>query len=69
MALSLQEAFSSLKDPRVDRHKRHMLIDIIVLTICAVISGADGWEAIEQFGKKQRGLVEKMDRFGEWFGG
>jgi len=42
MALSLQEAFSSLEDPRVKRHKRHMLIDIIVLTICAVISGADG---------------------------
>jgi predicted transposase YbfD/YdcC len=28
-----------------------MLIDIIILAICAVISGADGWEAIEQFGK------------------
>jgi len=42
MALSLQEAFSSLEDPRVEKRKRHMLIDIIVLTICAVISGADG---------------------------
>ena len=47
MALSLQEAFSSVEDPRVERHKRHHLMDIIILTICAVISGAEGWEAIE----------------------
>ena len=51
MALSLQEAFSSLEDPRIERHKRHQLLDIIILTICAVISGAEGWEAIEAFGR------------------
>ena len=34
MSLSLQEAFSSLEDPRIERHKRHQLLDIIVLTIC-----------------------------------
>lgn len=43
-----------MKAPRIDRHKRHKLIDIIVLTICAVIGGAEGWEAIEQFGKGKR---------------
>ncbi|MEI6146490.1 MAG: ISAs1 family transposase [Methylococcales bacterium] len=59
MSLSIQEAFSSLKDPRVERHKRHKLIDIIVLTICAVISGADGWEAIEQFGKNKQEWLRK----------
>lgn len=47
MVLSLQEAFASLEDPRVERHKRHKLIDIMVLTICSVISGAEGWETIE----------------------
>ena len=59
MPLSLQEAFSSLEDPRVERHKRHKLIDIIVLTICAVISGAEGWEAIEQFGKNKQDWLQK----------
>jgi predicted transposase YbfD/YdcC len=60
MSLSLQEAFSSLEDPRVERHKRHMLIDIIIiLSICAVISGADGWEAIEQFGKNKKDWLRK----------
>ncbi|TRW98099.1 ISAs1 family transposase [Candidatus Methylobacter oryzae] len=59
MALSLQEAFSSLEDPRLERHKRHKLLDIIVLTICAVISGAEGWEAIEQFGENKQDWLRK----------
>ena len=62
MALSLQEAFSSLEDPRIERHKRHQLLDIIILTICAVISGAEGWEVIEAFGK------EKQDWLRQWIG-
>jgi len=53
VALSLQEAFSSLEDPRIERHKKHNLLDILILTICAVISGAEGWEAIEHFGKEK----------------
>ncbi len=49
MHRTLVAAFSSLEDPRVERNKLHQLLDIIVLTICAVISGAEGWEAIEEF--------------------
>lgn len=47
---SLVEHFSSLSDPRIDRHKKHELIDIIVLSISAVISGAEGWKDIVEFG-------------------
>lgn len=43
--------FGQLEDPRLDRKKRHSLIDIIALTICAVIAGAEGWTDIERFGK------------------
>lgn len=53
MAASIIEHFSSLKDPRIERRKQHSLIDIIVLTLSAVASGADGWEAIEDFGKEK----------------
>jgi hypothetical protein len=59
VALSLQEAFSVLEDPRVERYKRHKLLDIIILTIYAVISGAEGWEAIEQFGKEKQDWLRK----------
>jgi predicted transposase YbfD/YdcC len=59
VALSLQECFSTIEDPRVERNKRHKLLDIIILTIFAVISGADGWEAIEQFGEEKQEWLKK----------
>ena len=42
--ITLVEHFSSITDPRVDRTKRHKLIDILVISICATICGAEGWE-------------------------
>jgi len=45
----LKEPFASLKDPRVDRTKRHQLVDIVIIAILAVISGADGWDDIVDF--------------------
>lgn len=45
--------FSSLKDPRVNRRKRHRLVDIVVIGLCAVICGAEGWEDIEEFGRRR----------------
>ena len=47
----LIEHFSKLEDPRVDRNKKHELIDVIVLCVCAVLSGAEGWSDIEEFGR------------------
>ena len=49
MSVSLIDSFAQLEDPRLDRKKRHELLDIIVVSICTVASGADGWEAIEDF--------------------
>lgn len=45
--------FDGLEDPRMDRTKRHSLSDILVITICAVICGADEWTAIELFGRSK----------------
>ena len=42
--------FGQLEDPRLDRRKRHALIDIIGVTITAVIAGAESWMDIERFG-------------------
>nr|MBP6459913.1 transposase family protein [Crocinitomicaceae bacterium] len=33
------------------RNKRHELIDIVAISICAVICGADSWEEIEAYAK------------------
>lgn len=46
--------FASLEDPRVERTKHHLLIDIIAIAILAVISGADGWVAIETYGQAKQ---------------
>lgn len=42
-------AFAELKDPRMDRTKKHGLSDILTISICAVICGADGWVQVEEF--------------------
>jgi hypothetical protein len=42
--------FSVLEDPR-RYNRRHKLLDIVLIAICAAICGADGWEDIELFGK------------------
>ena len=46
--------FADLEDPRIVGKTRHLLIDIIVIAICSVIAGADGWEQIEVFGKARQ---------------
>ena len=42
--------FENLPDPRLDRTKKHRLLDILVVAICAVIGGADSWPAVVTFG-------------------
>jgi len=41
--MDLTEAFQSIADPRVERHKRHLLQDILFITVCSFICGADKW--------------------------
>jgi len=48
------ECFSTIKDPRVERTKKHLLLDILALSICGVLSGAENWQEIEDFGNENR---------------
>jgi predicted transposase YbfD/YdcC len=52
---SFQDNFVTLTDPRCPYapNSRHLLMDILVIAVCAVISGAEGWEDIEEYGKAQ----------------
>lgn len=59
---SLVEHFADIKDPRVERTKKHQLRDILVIAILAVIAGAQGWEDIENYGiSKQQWLEEFLE--------
>lgn len=55
------EHFGTLQDPRVDRTKLHGLLDLLVIALCAVICGAEGWEDMETFGRaKEPWLRERL---------
>lgn len=45
--------FSVIQDPRVERTKKHLLVDIIAIALCAVICGAKEWEEIENYGEEK----------------
>ncbi len=76
---SLTEHFGNLDDPRIDRTKRHELIDILTIALCGVIAGADSWVDVEAFGRHKEGWLRKMlelpngipshDTFGRVFAG
>jgi len=44
-----RESFGTLEDPRIDRTKRHHLLDIIALSILGVMAGCESFEEIEDF--------------------
>ena len=75
---SIEAHFATLSDPRVNRTKKHKLLDIIIIAICAVICGADGWVAVEAFGHAKHDWlatflqlpygIPSHDTFGRVFG-
>ncbi len=56
----LETIFAQVEDPRVDRTKRHRLRDIIILAICGVICGAEGWVEIEEFGRAKEAWFTEL---------
>ncbi len=51
---SITEHFKELKDPRIDRRKRHKLLDVVTMALCGVICGADTWVDIQTFAHAKR---------------
>ena len=49
--ITITEHFSTLSDPRIQLKIHHKLIDIVVITLCAVLCGADDFSEIADFGK------------------
>src|SRR3990172_147547 len=57
---SIEAHFGRLPDPRIGNAKRHKLLDILVIAICAVICGADSWSDFELFGKNKQAWLKKF---------
>lgn len=58
--ITIADHFNELEDPRIERTKRHKLIDIITISICAVICGAEGWNELELYGKCKYKWLKKF---------
>lgn len=48
---SILEYFASVADPRIERSRLHPLTSVLVLSLCAVVCGADSFVAIAHFGR------------------
>lgn len=51
MAPAILQYFADLPDPRDERGQRHRLEDIVVISVCAVVCGADDWMEVAEFGE------------------
>ncbi len=57
---TIADYFIGVEDPRIERTKRHQLIDVITIAICAVICGADSWVAIETYGHAKQEWLKRF---------
>src|SRR5204863_1334190 len=58
--LSLPQYFRTLQDPRRPHRRLHLLQDIIVIALCAVIAGAQDWQAIVTFGRERHAWLKRF---------
>jgi predicted transposase YbfD/YdcC len=56
----LLDYFKDIKDPRIERNKAYPLIEVIVITILAVMAFAEGWEDIETYGLAKQAWLKKF---------
>lgn len=60
VATSLEACFSELADPRVVGRCDHQLLDIIIIAVCAVITGAESWVEVETFGQMKQAWLKTL---------
>ena len=57
---SIVEHFQSLADPRDMKNRRHLLVDVMVLSVCGVIVGCDGPTAIERWAQAKQDWLQRI---------
>ncbi len=57
-AFAVARFFTRLRDPRRRHLRRHLLIDLIVIAICAVIAGADDWQQVVTFARHRHAWLQ-----------
>jgi hypothetical protein len=65
VSASIFEHFAPVPDFRMERKKVYPLPEILLLVVSGVLSGANGWEAIEQFGRSKLDWPRKFSPFAD----
>jgi predicted transposase YbfD/YdcC len=52
--------FEGVVDPRVDRNRRHQLVDILVIALCGFLAGCESWVDVELFGISKQKWFESF---------
>src|SRR4051812_35087954 len=61
MPLPIIAVFHDLPDPRITTaNKRHALVDILSIAVCAIISGANGWGQIAEYGRRKEPFFRRF---------
>lgn len=56
----IRDCFAQVEDPRIDRCKRHQLLDIIAIALCGIICGADSWTEVAEFGRAKEAWLRRF---------
>lgn len=56
--LSIARFFTRLRDPRRRHLRRHLLLDLVVITLCAVIAGANDWQQVVTFAVQRQAWLQ-----------
>jgi len=62
---TIKRYFRNLRDPRVRGRKKHLLLDIVVIAICATISGCNDWQQTQTFARGREDWLKKFLRLPE----
>src|SRR4029450_10859747 len=55
---SIVEHFQTLEDPRIERTKKHRLLDMLVIAVFTLLSGGEGFQDMELFGRSKRAWLQ-----------
>ena len=58
--IALCQYLDRLPDPRIDRCKRHLLLDIVTMALCAVLGGADTWPQVATFARRRQDWFKRF---------
>ena len=54
------EHFGTLEDPRIARTRKHNLLDILVIALCTLLTGGEGFQDMELFGQSKQAWLQTL---------